>query len=209
MKRIIAVLLVLVLLSPVVFAQGRQNASAVGQQIAAELRYELKTRTPEGVRDLVQEKKEQIEQEIQSLDLPGRKAFRNQNQARIAVHTLIFLENLAGGIGPNVSAVAREFNNSVQATLNAEEKIEKRSRIRRFFAGGDHQAAEEINVQVYYNRERVEKLKQLRDECSSCAEEVMDMLQEQIENMEKEQARLEELAKKEKQSRGLLGWIWK
>ena len=35
------------------------------------------------------------------------------------------------------------------------------------------------------------------------------MMQEQIQQMEQEQLRLQDLAQNEKKSKGLLGWIWK
>ena len=72
------------------------------------------------------------------------------------------MEDLAGGIGKNVSAIAKNFNNSVQATINAEAKIEKRSGFARFFAGGDHDAAEAIEAEVEQNKLRIQELKQLK-----------------------------------------------
>jgi hypothetical protein len=100
------------------------------------------------------------------------------------------------------------FNNSVQATIRAEEKIQTKSGFARFFSGGDEKSAAEIEAQVTQNRERIQELTQLRDQCQ-CDEEVKAMMQEQIRNMEQEQTRLQELAQKEKKSKGLFGWIWK
>ena len=118
------------------------------------------------------------------------------------------MENLTGGIGPQVREVARNFNNSIQSTLRAEEKIEARGRFIRFFAGGDSEAAEELEQQVNQSRQRIQQLKQLRDECD-CSEAVKTLMQEQIQNMEQEQDRLQGLAQAERKSKGMLGWIWK
>jgi len=119
-----------------------------------------------------------------------------------------FQRRYVGGIGPQVSEIAREFNNSVQATIRAKERIQSRNRIIRFFAGGDEEAAQEIEEQVIQNRERIRQLQQLALQCE-CEEEVRALLQEQIQNMEQEQTRLQQLAQNEKKVKGLFGWLWK
>jgi len=48
----------------------------------------------------------------------------------------------------------------------------------------------------------------LRAQCD-CGEEVKAMLQEQIQNMEQEQVRLQQLAQNEKKNKGVFGWLWK
>lgn len=130
----------------------------------------------------------------------------NQNQVRLAVHTLLAMENLTGGIGKNVSAIAREFNNSIQSTIRAEERIQHRSRIRTAFFGGDTDAADDIEAETNRNQARIQLLKQYKEQCS-CSEEVKAMIQEQITAMEQEQTRLKSLAQQEKAKKGLLGWL--
>jgi hypothetical protein len=114
---------------------------------------------------------------------------------------------LTGDIGRNVSQIAREFNNSVQATIRAEERIQTRNWLVRFFVGGDREAAEDIEQEVNRNRQRIQELKQLREECD-CDEEVRNMLQEQIQNMEQEQNRLQQSAQNEKKDKGIFGWLF-
>ena len=149
-----------------------------------------------------------MSQEIQGLEKGKQEIYKNQNRVRLAVHSLLAMEDLVGGIGPQVRDIARNFNNSVQSTIIAEEKIQTRSVFARFFAGGDAEAAEEMEQEVNQNQERIMQLKQLRENCT-CTEEVKTMMQEQIQNMEQEQTRLNQLAQEEKQSKGLFGWMWK
>ena len=78
----------------------------------------------------------------------------------------------------------------------------------KFFAGGDEEAAEEIEQEVNRNQERIQELKRLMQECD-CNEELKAMIQEHIQNMEQEQNRLQELAENEKNSKGIFGWLWK
>jgi hypothetical protein len=215
MKRILTLFLILVILSPVALAQGQNatggetTAADIGRQLTRQMSYELRKQSPEGVRQLIRERRQLIEQEVANItDRTRQRVHQNQNEVRIAVHALLEMDNLTGGIGPQVREIARNFNNSIQATLRAEERIENRGRIRRFFAGGDFEAADEIEQEVDQSRQRIQELKQLREDCP-CDVEVKAMLREQIESMEQEQDRLQGLTQAEKQSKGLFGWIWK
>jgi len=73
--------------------------------------------------------------------------------------------------------------------------------------GGDNQAADEIEQEVNNSRIRVKQLKELVLECN-CSEELIGLIQEQIQNMETEQNRLQELAQNEKRSMGMFGWLF-
>jgi len=196
-------------------ANAQDNASNSGQQVRDEqqtqnageetqLQQMLKVELKEGI----QTKQNELSQELQTMKGAEQKVYQNQNEVRLAVHTLLEMESLTGGIGQQVKEVAVHFNNSVQATIKAEEKIQTRSAFSRFFAGGDEESSKELEQQVTQNQEKLRELEQLKEQCQ-CDEEVKTMMQEQIQNMEKEQIRLQDLAEKEKKSKGLLGWLWK
>ncbi|MBN2566720.1 hypothetical protein JXB02_01385 [Candidatus Woesearchaeota archaeon] len=169
----------------------------------------VKAQDMEQIREMLQEKRQEMAQETVGEGAKIQAAHQNQNEVRIAVHAMLALGEHMGGIGPQVSAIAKEFNNSVQATIRAEERIETRSAFARLFAGGDAEAAGELERQVGQNRERIQELERLRDSCTDCDPAVKSMFQEQLQAMEQEQDRLGELAGKEKGSKGLFGWIWK
>jgi len=210
MKRIIIPLLVLILIIPLVLGQGQQGGQQSGQGTGDETGQQVQTRarnTTE-LRQMIQERQQEMNQSMQTLREQVRSVYQNQNRVRLAVHALLAMENLTGGIGRNVSQIAREFNNSVQATIRAEERIQTRNMLMRFFSGGDEQAAEEMEQEVNRNRERIQELRRLMQECE-CDEEVKAMLQEQIQNMEMEQNRIQDLAQNEKKSKGIFGWLWK
>jgi hypothetical protein len=158
------------------------------------------------VRNMIQEREREMNQSLQSLPQWQQNVYQNQNQVILAVHALLAMENLTGGIGHNISQIAREFNNSVQATIRAEERIQTRNQLVKFFMGGDEEAAQEILNVTNMNQLRIQQLKQLRLECN-CIEEVKAMIQEQIQNMEQEQTRLQQLAQSEIQNKGLFGWL--
>lgn len=165
-----------------------------------------KAQTMNEVRAMVQERQEEMQQEMQDLSGVQQKVYEKQNKVREAVHALLSIETLAVGIGPQVSEVAREFNNSILVTVVAEEKIQKRNALVRFFAGGEKDAAGEIEGEITQNQERIQELKQLREECA-CGEEVKTMMQEQIQTMEQEQERLQLLADRENNTKGVFGWF--
>lgn len=250
MRKIILFLVLLVLISPMVFAAGSQGARESGQEtenaevtevaqetdqsqvqtgqetetergqqiqtetetegeeqtIMTQVREQVRAKNTNELRQMIQQRQQEMNQTMQGLKKAAKNVYQNQNRVRLAVHTLLAMEDLAGGIGQQVSEVARGFNNSVQATIRAEERIQTRSNILRFFMGGDEKSAEELEQEVNQNQQRIQELKQLREQCN---EEVKAMMQEQIQNMEQEQTRLQDLAQKEKKSKGLFGWLFK
>jgi len=176
---------------------GQQNLILGNQQRA---------RTMTEAREMVKERKQEMAQEIKGLSNIQQKVYQNQNKVREAVHALLSLEDLAPGIGSRVSDIARGFNNSVQATIIAEEKIQKRNAFVRFFIGGEKNATEDMEQEVKQNQQRIQELKQLREE-SVGGEEFKAMMQEQIQKMEEEQVRLQQLADKENSANGVFGWV--
>ncbi len=196
MKKIIIPLLVFVLFGSAVIAAKTED-SQQGQE---------KARTMTEAKEMVQQRKREMNQEMQLMEKTEQKVYQNQNQVREAVQTLLSLEDLAPGIGSQVSQIAREFNNSVQATIIAEEKIQKRSALARFFMGGEKNAAEEMEKELNQNQQRIQELNRLKEQCA-CGEEVKTMIQEQIQNMEQEQVRLQQLTEREKNANGVFGWI--
>ena len=135
-----------------------------------------------------------------------RERVRNENEVRLAVHTLLQMENLNGGIGRNVSAIARDFNNSARSAWAFEERIQNRNMFARILFGGDHDAAREIANLTIQNRVRIQEMQQLMNNATLDGE-VRIMLEEQVRIMEKEQERLEQLAKREQEDRGFFGWF--
>ena len=167
---------------------------------------QIKAENSKELSQMIQQMRQEMNQEIQELETIKQNVYQNQNQVRLAVHSMFAMEDLVGEIGPQIREIARDFNNSVQTTIKAEEKTQKRNWFMRFLFGGDEEAAEEIEQEVNTNRKRIQSLKQLKE---NCEKPVKTILQKQIQNIEQEQNRLQQLAQEEKQNKGILGWIWK
>ncbi len=166
----------------------------------------------DNIRKTMQEQERIMQEDMTGKTDAEKKALQNQNPIRLAVHALLAMENRTGGIGRQISEIAKEFNNSIQSTINAEEKIEMRSSFKRFFAGGDAGAADELEQETVKNQARIQIMNQLKEQCTEstdCSQEAKMMLEEQIQTMQQEQTRLKALADKEKKSKGMFGWLWK
>jgi len=184
------------------------NNRSENQQLNNQNRNQIRAEEIKGIKNRIQEKIRQINHSLEMANKFQQKAAQNQNQVRVAVHTLLALENYTGGIGKNISSIARGFNNSLQATIRAEERIRARSRITKFFIGGNEEAANELEEKIDQNKNRIQELKEIKNNCN-CSEEVVNLIQEQIQNMEQEQNRLQELTQQEKQRKGIFGWIFR
>ena len=159
------------------------------------------------ISDLRESKRQQLEDLNKSLqnESPERRGWvKNQNEVRIAVHTLLSMENRTGGIGQNISAIAREFNNSVTMSEKLEQKIQDRSGIMRVFLGGDRDAAGQLANITVQNQARIQKIQQLIA-TENLDPDVRAFLEEQLQAMQTEETRLEQLATREQQDRGLFG----
>jgi hypothetical protein len=186
-----------------------------------EKRNETKTeikRILEGIspRNLTKEEREAVKAEIKNIKEQKKSEFKAEkkelkdektNEVRATVHALLALENMTG-IGKNVSRIAREFDNSINKTEKSLAKIEKRSKMKRFFAGGDKNSADELEAEANSNQAKINEMKKLIENCN-CDNGSKEIMKEQLAEMEKEQARLKETAGKEKKAKGLFGWLWK
>ena len=190
---------------------GAINTAAQTKNLGEAQQLQVKEQVKTQLNDLKQtmeQKQQQLNTQSEGTGEKVQEMMKNQNQVRVAAQTLTQMEGMLGSKGKQISTIAKEFNNSIQASIKSEEKIQTRSGFSRFFAGGDKKAAEEIEAQVTKNQEQIKELKQLKDQ-TEANEEVKTMMQEQIQQMEQEQLRLQDLAQNEKKSKGLLGWIWK
>lgn len=170
-----------------------------------------KSQKLEQVEQKVQQKMRKIDQKLENLTGQKKAIHRRQNKVRESVHTLLQLKKqgmIQGGIGKNVSRIARNFSNSVNETIQAETEIENGSRFRRFFLGAskeDQRAARNLTQNRERNRKRIQELNQIKEQCN-CSNETKEVMEAEIQDIEKEQKRLKKIADKGK-SRGLFGWI--
>jgi hypothetical protein len=160
----------------------------------------------------IQERKQEQDQKLAGLPLEQQRVTARYSNVSAFVHVLLNetqTREMLGGVGPQVAAYAREFNNSLQSQIRAEERIETRNAFVRFFVGGDEEATGILEQETIRNQERIQQMNQLITQCQDCDPQIQQILQEQIQEMEQQQTRLQQLAQKEKQDKGVFGWLWK
>ncbi|MFA6519674.1 MAG: hypothetical protein WCT41_02540 [Candidatus Paceibacterota bacterium] len=153
----------------------------------------------------IENRKLELEDEEASTTEQNRGIVKNANEVRLAVHALLASKDLIGDIGPKVSEIAKEMNDSVATTTKAEAKIQSRSFLARLFFGGDSAAANVISQAVAQNQQRITDLNKLLVEASVSAD-IQVVLKAQIEALEDAQARLQDLAQREQKMWGLFIW---
>jgi len=163
--------------------------------------------TPDQLRNLIQEEQRQMQQGESEMADGVQQIYRNQNQVRVAARALASSSEILGPIGPAVSRIAQDFDNSVQATIKVEEQIQNRSRLAKFFFGSDDDQVGNLSNHLEENKNRIQELNLLMDTWDGDAE-VQTILREQIQNMEQEQVRLQQLVDEEAGTRGLFGFLF-
>ena len=161
-------------------------------------------RTIAEVRENRHKSLENLNATLRNVSSGERDRIKNENEVRIAVTTLLDVEDLSGGIGRNVSAIARDFNNSASSVRKIEDRIQSRSSFVRLFFGGDREAARELANQTAQNDARIVELRQLITN-ASLNSEVRATIEDQVRIIQLEQERLQQLSTREQEDRGLFG----
>jgi len=153
----------------------------------------------------IEQRKEELEQELASTTSQVQNVLENVNQVRLAVHALLASKDMLGGIGRQVSQIAQQMNDSVATTTSAEAKIQSRGFLARVFFGGDREAAEILDKETERNQESIAALTRLLEEGGLSAG-IRTALSAQITALEEAQARLRALAEREQKLWGLFSW---
>lgn len=159
----------------------------------------------EQLRAMIQNREQELNQEATSTIERYREMIQNQNRIRLAISAIYGSEGLLGSAGPRATQIAKQINNSVQATLDAEVEIYERGFWAHIFFGGDSVNAQILQREQEQNRLRILELKQLIND-ATLTTEIRAILMEQVRMMEEEQTRLSQLAEKEFGQRGILSW---
>lgn len=153
----------------------------------------------------MEERKLELEDEEASTTPKFREVVKNANEVRLAVHTLLASKELLGGIGPQVSEIAKQMNDSVATTTNIEAKVRSRGFLARLLFGGDRAAGEALAREVEKNQQRIGELTEFLGRANVPAN-IQAILEAQLDALKEAQARLQELADTEQNQWGLFSW---
>ena len=160
-----------------------------------------------GLHQRLQVYQQELNQNLLEAPVRQQNILKNQNSVRLAVYTFLAAGERNGGVKPEMARITQGFNNSVQTTIQAEQNIQTRSGLSRFFFGGDANSADAILSEVGENQQRITEMQQLLLTCANCDNETKELLREQLQNIELEQIRLQSLAENESADRGIFGFL--
>jgi len=123
------------------------------------------------------------------------------------VQKLLQVANREGGIGEQVRLIAQQQNQGATTTAQVVEKVEKRNKIKTFLIGTDYKNLGALRSEMVQTRNRLEQLTQLREKAKTEADKLE--LQNQIQTMMQEQARIENFIKAQEGKFSLFGWLVK
>ncbi|MCR4276182.1 MAG: hypothetical protein NUV90_02265 [Candidatus Parcubacteria bacterium] len=194
---------------PMVANVGQDDDEAVGED-QDELELELeddgdRAFSLDDLKQKIENRRLELDDEEASTTPENQGLMKNANPVRLAVHSLLASKDLLGGIGSQVSEIAKQMNDSVATTTNAEAKIQSRSLLARLFFGGDSAAADVISQAVAQNQQRIDDLTKLLEGANVSAD-IQIVLKAQITALQTAQARLQDLAQKEQKMWGLFSW---
>lgn len=190
---------------------GRDDSKIRGDQNEEEdMPFELENSTTtvhsiDELKQTIEKRRHELDNEAASSTDADRNSMEHANPVRLAVHSLLASKELLGGIGPRVSEIAKEMNDSVATTTNAETRIHSRGFFSRLFFGGDSAAADVITQAVAQNQQRIDDLNKLLAAANVSAD-IQTTLKAQIAALEDAQTRLQALAQSEQKMWGLLSW---
>ena len=131
-----------------------------------------------------------------------------QNMSIVAQKVQEILQvRTTGGIGEQIRQVAQEQNQAqaqIQEQLN---KIDTRKGVLKSLMGPDYKAIKNLEKQLEQNQLRIQQLEQLQTQLSNQVE--ITAVKETIQALIQENSSLNELINNEKQTKSLLGWLFR
>lgn len=215
MKKILtitlSILLVLVFLPVIAFAQGQgnqvQNQNQVQTQNQGEdQQLQVATQEQESLQEGQDEESEgQAGGQPKSASSRSETARQHMSAVAQTVEELLTTQGARGGIGQQVSAVAKEQQQAQQEIEGELDKLEARQGWMKKLFGPDYKAIKNLNQQMEQNRLRIQQLTQLQNQVANEADETQ--LQETIQALVEQNTALQDQIEAEEQVGSLFGWL--
>jgi len=139
----------------------------------------------------------------------GQQGQINAEQHRSAVanfvQSIVQVADREGGIGEQVKLIAREQNESATTTIQAMEKVQTRGKLKTFLFGSDYKNLGTLRSEMVKTRNRLEQLNRLMENVQNEGDKTE--LQNQIQAMAEEQAKIENFIESQEGKFSLFGWL--
>ena len=103
--------------------------------------------------------------------------------------------------------IVKDKNQSSQEVLESIEKIESRNIFLKFLIGPNYNGIENLKQEVEKNKTRIQNLSQIINQLENEGEK--SLIQEQIQLLEEENTKLQEMIQQEEETFSLFGWLVK
>ncbi|HOW60567.1 MAG TPA: hypothetical protein P5548_01405 [Candidatus Moranbacteria bacterium] len=123
------------------------------------------------------------------------------------VQNLLSVADREGGIGQEVRVIAQQQNDMKDRAADLIYAVENRNKVKTFFIGTSYRNVGELRSQMVQTRNQVEQLKRLIEKTTN--EQDKTELQNQIQTMEQEQARINDFITQNESKFSLFGWAVK
>jgi len=131
----------------------------------------------------------------------------HRNGVAIFVKGLLEVSGRVGRIGEKVRTVAQEQASTTEKTIEAIDKVEKRSNFKTFLIGSDYKNLGAIRQEIVQTRNRLNDLNRDLEKVASSTSKTAVM--NQIQLMEQEQTKLENFVNTNENRFSLFGWFVK
>ena len=182
-------------------AQGNQNVNAFQVQEKNQVQNQ-------GENTQIQTQEQNV---VQTKDKNENKKQDNAEVHRSAVasfvQSLLSVADREGGIGQEVRVIAQQQNEMKDRAADLIYAVENRNKVKTFFIGTSYKNVGELRSQMVQTRNQIEQLKRLMEKNTN--EQDKTELQNQIQTMEQEQARINDFITQNESKFSLFGWAIK
>lgn len=205
----ILALSIFLLVPSLVFAESNDNSEASSQSFRI-------TTSPQGVanqnREMMENEGEDnmMQNEEREMEGTGESDLKNQNgqenmgEVAKRVHELLNTRT-SGGIGDQIRLVAQEQVQTQQRIQDQLDKLNKRSRLLKFFIGNDIKEVAALKAQLEQNRLAIQNLTQLRIELANSADQTN--IEAAVQALTDQNTTLEDTIGKAEAEKGIFAFI--
>ncbi len=145
----------------------------------------------------------------QPKSVSSRSEIARQHMSVVAetVEELLTTQGAKGGIGQQISEVARQQQQAQEDIEEQVDKLEARRGLMKKLFGPDYKAIKNLNRQMGRNQLRIQQLEQLQTQVTNQADQTQ--IQGTVQAMVEQNTVLQEQVRAEEQVGSLFGWLFK
>ena len=204
-----AIIFSLLVLPSVTLARGEVVVDPQSSQVQNQGQGQTENQGEDQQQSIAQEQESSQSGQDETDESKGRSETARQHMSMVAqaVEELLTTQGAKGGIGQQISEVARQQQQAQQDIGGQLDKLEARRGWMKTLFGPDYKAIKNLEQQMEQNQLRIRQLEQLQAKVTNEAEQTQ--IQEVIQALIEQNTALQEQIQAEEQAGSLLGWLFK